>query len=134
MFTRTHFKNEVLSLIVLATASSVLGCGSASAMGHAQTPAASSPASNSSAPVVAPNSAAVDPSSLGGDFTDGYAVGERNGAILIERLKQRTTDAQGCGAIDLLENALVRVTRTVRPPLHALSYIFLSLYFSLLVS
>ncbi|MGK5082280.1 hypothetical protein WDW37_03165 [Bdellovibrionota bacterium FG-1] len=53
---------------------------------------------------------------LGGDFGDGYNLGQRNGGILIDRLRQRTVDLEGCGAVARLENSLLRVTQTVRPP------------------
>jgi hypothetical protein len=92
------------SAAALAMGASALGCGGASAM--AKAPAAPVVASQAPAAVVVG----------GGDFGDGYELGLRNGGILVDRLKSRTTDLQGCSAIGQLESALVKVTRTVRPP------------------
>jgi hypothetical protein len=98
-----NFGTQVIVASLVAASS--LGCGSASAMGrNLSTPAASAPAG------------AVNSSSLGGDYADGYSFGERNATLLIHRLRQRTVDAQGCGAVDQLESSLVRVVGTVKPP------------------
>jgi hypothetical protein len=90
--------------LAVAVVASSLGCSGASAMAKAPAPVSNVPAA---AVVVG-----------GGDFGDGYALGKRNGSILVDRLKSRTTDTQGCQAIDQLESALIKVTRTVRPPAH----------------
>lgn len=75
----------------------VAGCIDATAMGPARI----------EAPTVAEVSA--------GDFEQGLALGARNGNIIVARLKDRTLGTEGCRALGKLEDALVKVTRTVRP-------------------
>lgn len=116
MSAKTLMKNKALGALAITTAltasASTLGCGSAEAMGRSQDSLPSVPtavAAPATLPVVLGESGA-------GDYGDGRALGRRNGSILVDRLKQRTTDIGGCGAIPQLERALVSVTRTVRPP------------------
>ncbi len=81
---------------------------------------------NVSAPAAttaSPGSSIVDEPTLtnpavvaGGDYFDGFSLGERNGTVLVDRLKQRTTDQLGCSGIAPLKRALLAVTRTVRAP------------------
>jgi len=71
--------------------------------------------------VVVCNSASAMPplpplSTTPNDFGKGYRLGQRNGTILVDRLKQRTVDTHGCVAISDLESALLQVTRSVQSP------------------
>lgn len=80
-----------------------LACADSSAMGrHEPTQPAPEPA-----PVV---------TSIPPAHQQGYTVGQRNGSLIVERLKARTIESQGCQALGDLEQALLKVTRTVRPP------------------
>jgi hypothetical protein len=54
-----------------------------------------------------------------GDRARGYQLGQRNGSLMVSRLRQRTVDAQGCAAVQDLESALVQVTRAIRPPVRS---------------
>jgi hypothetical protein len=66
--------------------------------------------------------------SIGGSITDtpdapdtngydgGYAFGNRDGAILAARLKQRTVEQSGCAAIDQLQSSLLGVIGSITPP------------------
>jgi hypothetical protein len=110
-FTKT-LKAQTITATLLMVAASTLSCGSASAMARSSSPQVAAPAS--SLPVI------LDPASRsGGSFDNGYQLGLRNGGILSSRLKQRTTDQQGCGAVDQLQDALLKVSRTLRPPLNS---------------
>jgi|GEM_PF-6747822 len=51
-----------------------------------------------------------------GSFQQGYELGKRNGEIISDRLKDRTVGVDGCAGIPKLQDALVSVTKTVRPP------------------
>ena len=67
--------------------------------------------------VTAPAAAGASPPVSGaGTYDEGKALGHRNAEILFERLKLRTVDTQGCGAIPKLESDLVRVASTIHPP------------------
>lgn len=66
--------------------------------------------------------ATADSSSSVSTYSDGYGFGQRNGSIMVERLRHRTVDLQGCRAVGQLEQALVRVVRTVRPPAEGQAY------------
>jgi hypothetical protein len=71
------------------------------------TPVASTPAT------VKPH--VPDPSA--GSFQQGLELGNRNGSLIVQRLRAKTVDVYGCAATSDLENALVTVTRRLRPPL-----------------
>jgi hypothetical protein len=113
MLTRKSVSKEIAGALLLVSAASGISCGSASAMSR-------SPTTEGTATSTLPaaiSASITDPGSLSdGGFADGYQLGQRNGGILVARLKQRTVDADGCDAIDLLQTALIRVTRSVRPP------------------
>jgi hypothetical protein len=94
--------------LLMATAASGLACGNASAM--SRSPSTGPSSSGVAAGIIGPATLAA------GSFDEGYQLGLRNGGILVARLKQRTTDLQGCDAIDQLQDALVRVSATIRPP------------------
>jgi len=111
MTTTRCLQKKFLTLTLLASSIAGVGCGSAEAMGRGP----STPANATPVPLVV----IAPPVIGGGDFDDGYQLGLRNGGLLVDRLKQRTTDELGCDAIDQLESALLKVTRTVRPPLAA---------------
>ena len=51
-----------------------------------------------------------------GTQAQGYALGRRNGDIIVGRLQDRTVGTRGCSAIPQLETALVSVIRNVRRP------------------
>lgn len=51
-----------------------------------------------------------------GTYEDGWNLGQRNAGILFERLKLRTVQTQGCGALGKLESALIRVASTIHAP------------------
>jgi hypothetical protein len=102
-------------LLVVATAACLMSCtNGASAMSRAQVPSApTAPAKTSPATVADPGSLA------GGGFAEGRILGQRNGALLVNRLKQRTTDVLGCDGIESLQAALVKVTRSLKAPGHS---------------
>ena len=123
-------KNKALGALVLtalAVSASTLGCGSAEAMGRA--PTTTPPPASSTQPAAPTSTAVVTDVEGAGGFQDGQQLGLRNGTILIDRLKQRTTDVGGCEAIPQLENALVRVSRSIRPP-HRSRDAFISGFYS----
>lgn len=107
-------------LLVLATTACLVSCTGASAMSQArpvpnQTPLIVRPVSD--APANSPVAPATSPITVvGNDFEKGYALGSRNGGLLVDRLKQRTTDELGCDGIDMLEKSLIKVTRSLRAP------------------
>jgi hypothetical protein len=102
------------NLAVLATAACLISCSGAEAMSRTKP---------------APAATVVDPGQLaGGGFEEGHALGTRNGAILVNRLKQRTTDELGCDGIEALQSALIRVTRTLRAPAHGGSRLVAGFY------
>src|SRR4051812_37670047 len=49
-----------------------------------------------------------------GTVDQGYQVGLRNGGITVRRVRQRTLDHLGCGGLDIFQDTLLRVTRSVR--------------------
>jgi hypothetical protein len=109
---KTKEKLHMLSkkLLVLATTACLVSCSGASAMSRAQA---------KQTPVPAPINV-VSPGDLaGGGFEAGRALGSRNGNILVNRLKQRTTDLLGCDGIESLQQALIKVTRTLKAPAHS---------------
>jgi len=77
-------------------------------MGRAQS------SNNNTAPTQPVAVRSVDP-----DFEKGLALGSRNGKILVDRVKQRTTDVLGCDGIEDLQSALVKVTRSLKAPVGA---------------
>jgi hypothetical protein len=70
------------------------------------------------APVSAPSTNKhTVPDVSAGSFQQGIELGNRNGDLIVQRLRARTVDVYGCAATDDLEAALVSVTRRLRPPL-----------------
>ena len=53
-----------------------------------------------------------------GTFSEGYALGSRNGSILIDRMKQATIGTHGCSLSEVraFEKAVAKVTRNIVPP------------------
>ena len=51
------------------------------------------------------------------DRRDGYALGRRNGEILVDRLSKATVGREGCAGIGHLQQALVSVASRIRTPL-----------------
>jgi hypothetical protein len=53
---------------------------------------------------------------VAGTLEQGVALGRRNGEIMALRLRSRTVDVEGCVAMKKLEDAMLAVTRSIRPP------------------
>ncbi len=102
-----------------------VACGSASAMSrpaptHAAPPAVVSTPTLDAAPLAAQPTYPSSPAAIGGGgYSEGYQLGYRNGSILTERVKQRTLGENGCSALAQFEQALIVVTRSIRPPAQA---------------
>lgn len=103
-----------------------LGCSDASAMAKGQ---AAAPVPAAIAPALAPSAISAG-LHAGGGFGDGYSLGLRNGSIIVNRLKQRTTDLRGCAGVGQLESALLSVSRTIRPPSHGSDTAFVGGFYS----
>lgn len=104
-------------MFVVATTACLVSCTGASAMSQARAKHTPVPAPiiESTAPAIV-----VSPGDLaGGGFEAGRALGSRNGNILVNRLKQRTTDVLGCDGIESLQQALIKVTRSLKAPPHS---------------
>ncbi|MGZ3697566.1 MAG: hypothetical protein ACXWP5_05635 [Bdellovibrionota bacterium] len=138
MFSRNCWRNEAGATLLMLAALGGMACNDASAMSRGKT--ASVPAmpvivdpgpspEETSVPdlgqtppvvVVEPQPVAVPPVVVpvpeSGTQSDGYALGLKNGAVLVDRLKQRTVDEKGCSAIGDLQQALLAVSKSIRPP------------------
>jgi hypothetical protein len=109
MTTTSKLRTCTLAATLALTALGGVGCNDAVAMGRA------APA----APVDEPIADRLDPGPAAGTFEQGYELGRRNGQIISQRLRERTVETEGCRAIPRLQEALLKVTRTVRPPAHS---------------
>lgn len=96
-------RNLTLSTLGLLLVAGSLACGDAKAMAKRPTP--------QTEPVPVPTVVVTSER-----YQQGLALGERNGTLLAERLRERTVGLSGCSAIDDLQRGLLAVSRTVRPP------------------
>lgn len=103
-------KNAVVLSLLILVAGGVSCSSSAEAMGRSR--------STESGSVVDPSQRVIDVGVVK-SHEEGYELGLRNGRIMSDRLRLRTVDTEGCVAIDQLQQGLLAVTHTVRPPLHS---------------
>lgn len=117
MWCQREWKTKALSVTLMVMSASLAGCSDAAAMGKLRKKTATAPA-----PAVervdaeAVISAPVLTEDTVGTWEQGYELGHTNGLTNVNRLKQRTIDAEGCSAVGKLERALVAVSRKVKPP------------------
>ncbi len=98
-------------LPILLSGMLLLGCSNASAMAKKPIPQQNEPIPTlSPGPVEGPPSTSSDP------YKEGLELGHRNGALIVQRLKDKTIGLQGCEALGELENALIKVSRSIKPP------------------
>lgn len=71
----------------------------------------------------------LEPTLASGDYERGLDLGQRNGQILLKRLRARTVDSRaGCDALPDLEKAVVQVTRSIKPPANSGSLLVRGFY------
>lgn len=68
------------------------------------------------APVPVNPAPAVPVSESAGTYGEGYELGKRNGGIIVDRLRTRTVGVEGCAGVHKLQEGLIAVTRSIRPP------------------
>jgi hypothetical protein len=56
------------------------------------------------------------PPSAGSRYDEGYGLGQRNGALIAQRLYDRTLKAGGCSQLENYQDALLKVNRSIKAP------------------
>ncbi len=120
-------RTALTAVVLTSTVFNLVACGDATAMGKKPTeeaPVVVAPAQPTQ-PVVTETASVIKPaapatnSAMAGTFKQGYTLGERNGDILVQRLRARTVEISGCAAVDELEAALLNVSAKIKPPVAA---------------
>ena len=104
---KSFLKNSGLFLVLTTTYLSLVNCGKVNASS-----AKISNAQQTPAPTLIVSDADKDV----GKFDEGYAYGKRNGGLIVTRLQDKTIGEQGCEKLPLLENALLKVTKSIHAP------------------
>lgn len=105
--------SAALALSLLGSAALALGCGSTD--GYAMGKAWSGTGGGTGAIGGGTGSGSGGGESAG-SWQQGYSLGQRNGSILVNRLKQVTIGQSGCAAVGDLENALIEVAKNIQAP------------------
>lgn len=94
---------------ILLSGMLLLGCSNAVAMAKKPHP------SEVPVPTVIPDPV-ENPSTSQDPYKEGLELGARNGSLIVKRLLDKTVGLKGCEALDEYEDALIKVSRSIKPP------------------